>query len=88
MELMREAEVEKRFYDYRMKAVVTMQRVFRGYRGRKVFFVGKEESHACFASYITVVQVATMFFQCENNYCLSKDIATMLFVQDLKTILL
>ena len=38
--LMREAEAECRYYYYRLKAVVSIQRVFRGHRGRKVFLSG------------------------------------------------
>ena len=70
--------MEKRFYDYRMKAVVTIQRVFRGYRGRKVFFVGKEESRACYGSCFFAFQVATMIFF--KNFSLSTSEAIKFFV--------
>lgn len=34
--LMIDAEVEKRFFDYQYNAILTIQRVFRGWKGRKV----------------------------------------------------
>lgn len=36
IDLMREAEAETRYYNYRIKAIVNFQRIFRGWKGRIV----------------------------------------------------
>jgi hypothetical protein len=36
LDMMREAEAETRYYEYRLRAVINFQRIFRGWRGRKV----------------------------------------------------
>eukprot|EP01035_Chromulina_nebulosa_P020505 gene20505-26599_t len=44
LDLMREAETEKRYFDYRWKAVVTIQRVVRGLNGRRKFLKAYQEA--------------------------------------------
>jgi hypothetical protein len=36
LDLMREAEAECRYYEYRLKAIINFQRIFRGWKGRKI----------------------------------------------------
>jgi hypothetical protein len=36
LDLMREAEVETRYYNYRLRAIINFQRIFRGWQGRKL----------------------------------------------------